>query len=108
MRSILAALLLLLAVTVSPAVSAGAGLLEKGDGGHHGAKLSRKERKELAKEEAKRYMELRRQGVDEVSHTKEAAAMRDYQLRKKKRRGLLRRRQADLASILFPGVSPEK
>ena len=33
--------------------------------------------------------------------------MRDYQLRKKKRKGLLRRRQADLASILFPGVSPE-
>ena len=70
-------------------------------------KLSRKERMELAKEEAKKYMELKRQGVDEVSHTKEAAAMRDYQLRKKKRKGLLRRHEADLASILFPGVSPE-
>jgi len=78
-----------------------------GAGGYDGRKLGRKERMELAKEEAKKYMELRRQGVDEVSHTKEAAAMRDYQLRKKKRKGLLGRRQGDLASILFPGVSPE-
>ena len=31
-----------------------------------GKRLSRKERMELAKEEAKKYMELRRQGVDEV------------------------------------------
>lgn len=69
--------------------------------------LSRKERAELAKQEAEKYKELRRQGFDEVGHSKEAAAMRDYQLRKKKRKGLLRRRQTDLASILFPGVSPE-
>ena len=70
-------------------------------------KLSRAERMAQAKEEAKKYKELRQQGVDEVSHTKEAAAMRDYQLRKKKRKGILRRRESDLASILFPGVSPE-
>jgi transmembrane 9 superfamily protein 2/4 len=44
--------------------------------------------------------------VDEVSHTEEAAAMRHYQLRKKKRSGFLRKTEASLAHILFPGVSP--
>jgi transmembrane 9 superfamily member 2/4 len=89
--------------------AAGVGMEVDGEleGAVHGKKLTRHERMELAKQEAAKYMELRRAGVDEVSHTKEAAAMRDYQLRKKKRKGLLRRRQADLASILFPGVSPE-
>jgi transmembrane 9 superfamily protein 2/4 len=33
--------------------------------------------------------------------------MRKYQLRKKKRKGLLRKHEADLASVLFPGVSAE-
>lgn len=73
---------------------------------NQGAKLSRAERVRLNKEEAQKYMELRRQGVDEVSHTEEAAAMRNYQLRKKKRKGLLRKKDASLAQILFPGVSP--
>lgn len=67
----------------------------------------RRERNELAKQEQEKYLELRRQGYDEVSNTKEAAAMRDYKLRKKKRKGLLRKKQANLASVLFPGVSPE-
>jgi transmembrane 9 superfamily protein 2/4 len=66
-----------------------------------------KVRARIAKEEAERYADLRRQGQDEVSHTVEAAALRKYQLRKKKRKGLLRKREADLASVLFPGVSPE-
>lgn len=70
-------------------------------------RLSRKERLQHEQEAAERYAELRRQGTDEVSHTAEAAAMRKYQLRKKKRTGLLRKREADLASVLFPGVSPE-
>jgi transmembrane 9 superfamily member 2/4 len=68
--------------------------------------LSRKERAQINKQEAERYMELRRNGQDEVGHTEEAAALRHYQLRKKKK-GLFRRREADLASVLFPGVSAE-
>ncbi|GKY98223.1 hypothetical protein MPSEU_000780000 [Mayamaea pseudoterrestris] len=50
---------------------------------------------------------LRESGVSEVDHTKEAAALRSYQLRKKKRKGLLRKRESNLADILFPGVTPE-
>ena len=40
-----------------------------------------------------------------MSHTEEAAKMRNYQLRKKKRIGW-RKREASLAEILFPGVAP--
>ena len=50
---------------------------------------------------------LRQSGVSEVGHSKEAAALRSYQLRKKKRKGLLRKRESSLADILFPGVTPE-
>jgi Endomembrane protein 70 len=108
MKAIFASLLLLLALaTGAKASDAGEAVKNAVAGYEAKTKLSRTERVELAKEEAKKYMELRRQGYDEVGHTKEAAAMRDYQLRKKKRKGLLLRRQSDLASILFPGVSPE-
>ena len=69
---------------------------------------TRAERVKFNKEAAQKYMEMRRQGIDEVSHTNEAAAMRSYQLRKKKRKGLLRKKEASLASVLFPGVSPEE
>ena len=70
--------------------------------------LNRSERKSLAKQEAARYVELRKQGVDEVSNTEEAAALRNYRLRSKKRKGLLRKKEASLASVLFPGVSPQE
>jgi transmembrane 9 superfamily protein 2/4 len=70
-------------------------------------RLSRKERKERNQNEAKAYLELREQGVDEVGHTTKAAALRHYQLRKKKRKGILRKREANLAEVLFPGVAPE-
>jgi transmembrane 9 superfamily protein 2/4 len=70
-------------------------------------RLSRTERKQLNLQEAEKYIELRRNGQDEVGHTPEAAALRNYQLRKKKRKGILRKREASLASVLFPGVSPE-
>jgi len=70
-------------------------------------RMSRKERQEFRAQEAKRYEELRLSGQDAVGHTPEAAAMRKYQLRKKMRTGVFRKRKADLASILFPGVSPE-
>jgi len=71
-------------------------------------RLNRGEKKKLAKAEAARYVELRKQGVDEVSNTEEAAALRNYRLRSKKRKGLLRKREASLASVLFPGVSPQE
>jgi len=70
-------------------------------------RLTRREYREQEAKAAETYLTLREQGVDAVSHTAEAAAMRHYELRKKKRRGLLRRRERDLASILFPGVTPE-
>ena len=59
-----------------------------------------------AKSEAARYAELRKHGVDEVGHTPEAAVLRNYQLRKKKRK-MFGKKQVSLASVLFPGVSPE-
>ena len=34
--------------------------------------------------------------------------MRNYRLRSKKRKGLIRKREASLADVLFPGVSPEE
>jgi transmembrane 9 superfamily member 2/4 len=69
--------------------------------------LSRADRIRRNEDEAKTYLELRKQGVDEVSHTEESASMRNYQLRKKKRVGW-RRREVSLADILFPGVSPNE
>lgn len=78
-----------------------------GNNKRKGLFTKRKEKKQLEKAEAARYLELRRQGVDEVSNTKEAAAMREYKLRKKKRKGVFRKKQRSMASILFPGVSPE-
>jgi len=71
-------------------------------------RLSRGDKKKLAKAEAARYVELRKKGIDEVSNTEEAAALRNYRLRSKKRKGLLRKREASLASVLFPGVSPQE
>jgi transmembrane 9 superfamily protein 2/4 len=70
-------------------------------------RMTRVEKAKRGKEEADRYAELRREGQDEVGHTPEAAALRKYQLRKKKRKGILRKRESSLASVLFPGVTPE-
>jgi len=72
-----------------------------------GKRMTRKDRIALKKREAEKFAELRASGQDEVGHTAEAAAMRKYQLRKKTRKGVFRKRNTDLASILFPGVSPE-
>jgi Endomembrane protein 70 len=71
-----------------------------------GKRLSMSERKQVQKAEKDRYVEMRRQGQDEVSDTADAAALRNYRLRNKKRQGLLRRKQTSLAQVLFPGVSP--
>lgn len=71
-----------------------------------GKRLNRKERKQVQKAEQQRYQQMRREGHDEVSDTADAAALRNYRLRNKKRKGLLRKRQTTLAQVLFPGVSP--
>lgn len=71
-----------------------------------GQRLSLSERKQVQQAEKDRYLEMRRQGQDEVSDTADAAALRNYRLRNKKRKGLLRRKQTTLAQVLFPGVSP--
>jgi len=73
-----------------------------------GKRLNRKERKEVRTAEKAKYLELRSKGVDEVSNTEEAAALRAYRLRAKKRKGLIRKREASIADVLFPGVAPEE
>jgi transmembrane 9 superfamily member 2/4 len=70
-------------------------------------RLNRREKKEVARAELETYKDMRNRGVDEVSNTAEAAMLRNYRLRNKKRKGLLRKKEASLAQILFPGASPE-
>jgi transmembrane 9 superfamily protein 2/4 len=70
-------------------------------------RLNRREKKEVARAELATYKDMRRQGVDEVSNTEAAIELRNYRLRHKKRKGLLRKKDASLAQILFPGVSAE-
>jgi len=71
-------------------------------------KMTRKERKVEAREKAVKFANMKAAGQDQVSMTKEAAELRSYELRKKKRKGLLKRREASLAQVLFPGASPEE
>lgn len=71
-----------------------------------GQRLNRAERREVQTAEKNKYIELRKNGVDEVSNTEEAAALRNYRLRNKKRTGLFRKKSASLAEVLFPGVAP--
>jgi len=68
-----------------------------------------KDKEKVAREEQlKDEMEaLQRAGVSEAGHSVESASLRSYQLRKKKRKGLIRKREASLAEVLFPGVTPE-
>jgi len=71
-------------------------------------RLNRKEKKEVDKAELEAYKKKRRDGFDEVSNTVEAVMLRNYRLRNKKKHGLLRKKQASMSQILFPGVSPEE
>lgn len=69
---------------------------------------SHRERIRREKQASEEYQALvRDHDVDTVGHSEAAAQLRDYRLRKKKRKGLLRKSKASLASVLFPGVSPE-
>jgi len=71
-------------------------------------KVSFRERKRIERERAIKFANLKASGQDDVSMTKEAAELRSYELRKKKKKGLFRRKEASLAQVLFPGVSPEE
>ena len=71
-------------------------------------RLNRREKKEIAEVELATYNEMRRQGFDEVSDTREAVVLRNYRLRNKKRRGFFRKEQASLAAVLFPEIAPEE
>jgi len=73
-----------------------------------GKRLNRRERREVKNAEKAKYIELRQKGFDEVSNTKEAAALRSYRLRSKKRYGVFRKKEKSLADVLFPGVAPEE
>lgn len=71
-------------------------------------RLNNREKKEVAKVELAAYTAKRLDGANEVENTEEAVMLRNYHLRNKKRTGLLRKKQASLSQILFPGVSPEE
>jgi len=69
--------------------------------------FGKKKRREQEAEIRAKMALLRDSGFSEFGHTQEAADMRNYHLRKKKRKGVFRKREASLAEVLFPGVSPE-
>lgn len=71
-----------------------------------GKRLTYRERVQLRQTEKQQYVQLRKEGVDEVSNSEQAIRMRNYRLRNKKRAGgILRKRPASLSEVLFPGVS---
>jgi transmembrane 9 superfamily member 2/4 len=67
--------------------------------------LNRKERKQVFEAEIAVYNAMRAQGADEVSNTPVSVALRNFRLRKKKRKGLFSLRQGSLSEILFPGAT---
>jgi transmembrane 9 superfamily protein 2/4 len=94
---------LLLAASLSPDnVVMGADVAEKK------VRLTRTQKKVAAREEHVKFANMKAAGQDQVGMTKEATELRNYELRKKKKKGLLKRREASLAQILFPGASPEE
>eukprot|EP00956_Cyclotella_meneghiniana_P000025 scaffold49_cov73-Cyclotella_meneghiniana.AAC.3 len=64
--------------------------------------------KDERRREAQKFANMRASGQDHVSMTKEAAELRSYELRKKKMKGLIQKREVSLAQVLFPGASPEE
>eukprot|EP00956_Cyclotella_meneghiniana_P000026 scaffold49_cov73-Cyclotella_meneghiniana.AAC.4 len=71
-------------------------------------KMSRAEMKAKNREIAQKMANMKAAGQDQVGMTKEAAELRSYELRKKKMKGLIRKREASLTQVLFPGASPEE
>ena len=102
MRSLIQAALLL-TLLLSSNVGGGPSIVDASK-----EKKTRKQKKAEAREKAVKFANMKAAGQDQVSMTKEAAELRSYELRKKKRKGLLKRREASLAQVLFPGASPEE
>jgi len=100
LRTVILALTLLLSASSADAAGAGTRKKKKGP--------TRAERKVDAREKAVKFANMKAAGQDQVSMTREAAELRSYELRKKKRKGLLKRKEASLAQVLFPGASPEE
>ena len=71
-------------------------------------KAARKEQLQKAKAQVAKFEQMKKEGADMISNTKEAAALRSYELRKKKTRGIIRKREKSISSILFPGMAPEE
>ncbi|KAL7465126.1 hypothetical protein ACHAXS_005457 [Conticribra weissflogii] len=71
-------------------------------------RADRKQKKIEEREKAIKMANMKAAGQDVVGMTKEAAELRSYELRNKKKKGLLKRREASLAQVLFPGASPEE
>eukprot|EP00957_Ditylum_brightwellii_P123407 9409400-Ditylum_brightwellii.AAC.1 len=65
----------------------------------------RKEARKANIEAREKYVELKQAGVDSVSNTKESIAIRAYEMRKKKKKFILKKEKS-LSAVLFPGVSP--
>ena len=55
-----------------------------------------------------KYVQLRKQGYDEVSNTEESAALRNYRVRNMKRTGWIWKRDVSLSDVLFPRVQPQQ
>lgn len=71
-------------------------------------KAAREEQLQKAKAQVAKFEQMKKEGADMISNTKEAAALRSYELRKKKTRGIIRKREKSISSILFPGMAPEE
>jgi hypothetical protein len=71
-----------------------------------GKPLNRHEKQQVERMEHEKYIQLRNRGWNEVGHTRESHALRNYRLRKRKRIGLFKKRQASLSQILFPKSLP--
>lgn len=84
--------------------AAGSGGKNRASAGLFGGPSAKRQREEALKNEM---IALKKAGVSEVGHSLESANLRSYQLRKKKRKGLIRKREASLAEVLFPGATPE-
>jgi len=66
----------------------------------------RTERKQAEAEAKEKYKQLKQMGVDSVSNTKESQAVRAYEMRKKKKKWFLKKKEKSLSHVLFPGVHP--
>jgi len=99
---------LLLTVLISTPNNVVGGRKKKAPGAASPPKPGRNQKKIEAHQKAIKFANMKAAGQDQVGMTKEAAELRSYELRKKKRKGLIKKREVSLAQVLFPGASPEE